>query len=172
MEDDDEFGDLYTDILTPFSSSTSSALHQMRIPSTTPPVSCQIDIKLQSKDAGSSNSKITSSFQNQAPNPEPQKKQSDPGIIKFDDSCPSSKPVGVLEDQLESESKGIEEDDDGPFGDRNDSEFGSREENFGTEEEDEDKRGMIGDLDAQPMMPGLDSGPFIQGISDKGKGGV
>ncbi|GAB4832712.1 hypothetical protein Ancab_006730 [Ancistrocladus abbreviatus] len=197
MEDDDEFGDLYTDILTPFSSSTLSALHQQTTSSTTPPVSCPIDIKLQSKDADSSNSKFTSSFQNQTPNTEPQKEQSDTAIIKFDDSRPSSKPVGVLEDQLESESKelawvserwgvdsgnerngsrvleggdvklGIEEDDGGGFVDRKDGEFVSREEKFGIEEEDEDNRGMMGDLDAQPMIPGLGSGPFIQGISDK-----
>ncbi|KAF5742064.1 FIP1 [Tripterygium wilfordii] len=46
MEDDDEFGDLYTDVLKPFSSTSSSAAPQVHLISPAPPVSLRpIDLK-------------------------------------------------------------------------------------------------------------------------------
>ncbi|GAB4828160.1 hypothetical protein Ancab_035077 [Ancistrocladus abbreviatus] len=148
MEDDDEFGDLYTDVLTPFStSSTPSALQRQTIPATT--VNRPIDIKLRSNDAdvpyASSNSEFTGSFRNQTPISERQKQQSDGGIIQFAESHPSSKPFGELEDQLESENKVLVAVSEGWGVDSRKDGIGSRvleggDVNFGVEEDDGSSR--------------------------------
>ncbi|GAB2289120.1 hypothetical protein Dimus_023422 [Dionaea muscipula] len=108
MDDDDEFGDLYTDVLTPFSSSLSS-FQQVTLPASTPtpppPVTHPISINLQSVDDGGlfapSNATFSSSNQpdRQAPVVEPQKQE--PEDFDFNVSAPDSKADREFEDLTE-----------------------------------------------------------------------
>ncbi|GMH04468.1 hypothetical protein Nepgr_006307 [Nepenthes gracilis] len=103
MEDDDEFGDLYSDVLGSFGSS-SSALQQPTLPSTTNPASRPVDTNLQSEDDGilfrSFNTQITSSHQ-----PNNQAVVFDPGKNKSDTEIDVSPKVdGKIEEQIATEN--------------------------------------------------------------------
>ncbi|GAB2300229.1 hypothetical protein Dimus_034267 [Dionaea muscipula] len=109
MDDDDEFGDLYTDVLTPFSSSISS-FHQQSLSSSTVlaphPITCPIRIKLQSDDDGglftNSNSEISSFDQGDKQSPVAEDQRQDSNNLQCGTSVPDSKADGEFEDRMES----------------------------------------------------------------------
>ncbi|GMH20593.1 hypothetical protein Nepgr_022434 [Nepenthes gracilis] len=104
--EDDEFGDLYTDVLVTLSS--SSAFQQQAPPTTASPANLQIGINLKSDDddivVGPSDSKLTSSDKsnNHSADAEPPNQKSH---LEIDVSHQNSKTDRKLEDQIAGEKE-------------------------------------------------------------------
>ncbi|GAB2232650.1 hypothetical protein Drorol1_Dr00011692 [Drosera rotundifolia] len=179
MDDDDEFGDLYTDIPTPFSSSLTTpsftSFQPQIVPSQTPTSS--ITIKLGNQDGGvdgrikpTSNSKIPSSdhvnLWSQGQIASTQLREQPKGFdlgTEFD----SGDGIGGVERDLGTGSRVLGGGDEGGLGIGVVGEVGvGKEGGFGV---GEDGDGVIGDFGEDPMMiPGLGGGDLGGGVVDRG----
>uniref|UniRef100_A0A7C8Z4X7 Uncharacterized protein n=1 Tax=Opuntia streptacantha TaxID=393608 RepID=A0A7C8Z4X7_OPUST len=181
MEDDDEFGDLYTDVLRTFPSSSSSA---PRPPHTEAPPSRPIDIDLQS-DVDAPSAALDSNFTgSEAGNTDSSRlSDSKPEAVagpasKIWESPSAAAEVSAIRVLHTADlNLAVEEEEDAPLQDQKganklnvigadkDGDFDIIEHNLSAADQ---LNGSMEDLDSEPIIPGLATPPLSNPASDVG----